>query len=1750
MSVQPLLNATKDDLCRTGSIASPMSPPSTLMKKEEVQRERAKALKWGHTKKKGPWQTKKPLHLMSNFRLETMSGKSIKSIMLLFYASVAFAFFTKVYSERVLELRNLCGGDVSSEFGDWNSSLCMREYHKDDFIPVHGVPGVENVSCPSEMCLKWDGEISGMSILNKMVFMAFVLDGSPVNQTGFSTSLWFGGWVTYADHVYEVPPSSFRANTTWSRDVHTWEKHMSTFTCKSGQKCDLIVFGEPFYVVSRTLTVQLLLLNADALYPVLFENDDLAPGIALVYHFWLETLLELAVRYGALFFVVYFFAVYIVYLGCKNFRSMKPHFRQYGAVRSRPWMIEQKWTVVVLFFSILYLNPAKLPSMVQMGEHDLRLDGAGWNWNDRVIKFIDANLPFYFINLLRMYELLIIAACCKQRPKLSVGKADWSRSLIYIFITLWYLTFLLQDWVHVKADYRAYYVSENTDPGLWGGELISNSLIFTMLVFVWIMAMIFYMLRASKGLVEQHYWPTKSRQLSFRFFLLLYLWHVVYSCSTFFYCVYKYSQGRTVLDQLVCKELSYGFTVGDTIANIVFVLILAQLYSPVVFDEGQVPPEAMDRAWVTSKWPTAWITYVNHTGNSTMYFFLWEKEREAFLRCQQEGARGDSGSKSLLFSAMRKALDAKKRVGDAVAHSMAQAQGAAHRSFTNAKQRIIDASWNGSLPNRRSTEGATLTPSPSKDDGLYMHTESGDADSTTSDEDEKKVKPLFSLELAVDLLCISWEVYGDEPGRDHSKEAKEGKMPIDCKRHNYELLEVIHACASEGRSPVFEKMHPKHDHMLAYRYIRSFMCCGPSCSNGEVRSGMCYACKEPECHREHSGETRPYCLCRDCFKNGLVEEVEAGSDRNTEGWLHETRHKVEDIINSITSAEIQIRMSDLQAIICKNEDRIVIAFRGTHCFQNVRTDFQMFRDVLEEMVNDKRTTLFDPSSWVSRFRKETGFGLPRCHRGFLQAFRMIRPQVMARLVPIIEKYPDLQICCTGHSLGGALAMLMAYWIKKEVKRRGTEKIVVYTFGSPRVGNAAFAETYDHAIPHSFRVVNQCDIVPTVPFGVHGAVFKHSGREVCIDKRGNLIIEPTFVERFIGPTKLVNSRFGGILQAFGGGRSLSDHMMVRYARSLNKVAGYFKVPDCELLLTPHKKAVWIHYRKRWDPSGQRCVLCYEKCKTGAYCSVNSSKHIVKHDVIDASEWEEEEKHRREKNDKRQKTGNRDDWALHDALSQREDAASQHSSSSDELSPEELRNSVGLSPNILSSPMVRSIKHSPLLAHLRSPRLPRPNGRSPPSPAVSDLQTPRRSSGSFAGLPQAMVMLLSPPKSALRQLSSTSASPVEATASTPVSVSYKPAPAHLGVPAISLSQPAAKKLSVSWHDTHGRPAEAADGTSSNDLLQAKLSNGRKAHPPPRLGYDTDSSLDSEEARNIRVFDGAITPKIDPIPMASGPRAPGDHPLVTIRIASGSAQSGSPEVVSPTQPWDDAPEGYAGLPASDDGRGDPRRADFSRLTSAKHVQGDAVRGYRQRPRSVETNAWDRHTQASPPSGRPAYSSALARTALLGRGSPPGQPVSWSPKRAGRSHTNPLGPNGFVGARGSPLLSNGRAAVDVAPGVAGSERKGSEVVGGYRLTVGGGDPKKRAVANGRKSSFNASSRASSTGHADSDAPGCRNSTSGSSGTNEACSGGTDAESHLAPLPAAAAHTLSLVDTVELSPGILYRPVEGEAVNGYRPNR
>ena len=100
----------------------------------------------------------------------------------------------------------------------------------------------------------------------------------------------------------------------------------------------------------------------------------------------------------------------------------------------------------------------------------------------------------------------------------------------------------------------------------------------------------------------------------------------------------------------------------------------------------------------------------------------------------------------------------------------------------------------------------------------------------------------------------------------------------------------------------------------------------------------------------------------------------------------------------------------------------------------------------------------------------------RVHGGFNRLANDIEID-LDKLASIDQNYSTIHV--VGHSLGGAVATLISNALRS---KRPSLPVVLYTFGSPRVGVDLFAQEFTKRIPESMqrRVFHSTDPIPTVP----------------------------------------------------------------------------------------------------------------------------------------------------------------------------------------------------------------------------------------------------------------------------------------------------------------------------------------------------------------------------------------------------------------------------------------------------------------------------------------------------------------------------------------------------------------------------------------------------------------------------------------------------------------------------------------------
>jgi len=124
----------------------------------------------------------------------------------------------------------------------------------------------------------------------------------------------------------------------------------------------------------------------------------------------------------------------------------------------------------------------------------------------------------------------------------------------------------------------------------------------------------------------------------------------------------------------------------------------------------------------------------------------------------------------------------------------------------------------------------------------------------------------------------------------------------------------------------------------------------------------------------------------------------------------------------------------------------------------------------------------------------------RVHRGFWRQFVYMKPILEQIIIPLwnaMKNFPNAKIIVTGHSLGGAVATIIAAYLRR-LLNLPLGKLLLLAFGSPRVGNYAFVKQInkDIGVFNIFRVNYRKDPIIRTPGLVLGYV--HVGNQRSIE----------------------------------------------------------------------------------------------------------------------------------------------------------------------------------------------------------------------------------------------------------------------------------------------------------------------------------------------------------------------------------------------------------------------------------------------------------------------------------------------------------------------------------------------------------------------------------------------------------------------------------------------------------------------------
>ena len=174
--------------------------------------------------------------------------------------------------------------------------------------------------------------------------------------------------------------------------------------------------------------------------------------------------------------------------------------------------------------------------------------------------------------------------------------------------------------------------------------------------------------------------------------------------------------------------------------------------------------------------------------------------------------------------------------------------------------------------------------------------------------------------------------------------------------------------------------------------------------------------------------------------------------------------------------------------------------------------------------------VYDDMDFVERENQELGI---RVHRGFDETLQECLPWIMEH---IDSKRP---ICVTGHSLGGAVAVLLV----GVLEHRGITDVSAVTFGQPKVTDAHGGAALNHL--SILRAVYDDDPVPRLPpVAVGGGdpeVYQHFGAEVILEADGTF-----YYRREHDPDRVDVSEFWSNIAHL---RPKSHYLTVSYIPSL-------------------------------------------------------------------------------------------------------------------------------------------------------------------------------------------------------------------------------------------------------------------------------------------------------------------------------------------------------------------------------------------------------------------------------------------------------------------------------------------------------------------------------------------------------------------------------------------------------------------------
>lgn len=213
--------------------------------------------------------------------------------------------------------------------------------------------------------------------------------------------------------------------------------------------------------------------------------------------------------------------------------------------------------------------------------------------------------------------------------------------------------------------------------------------------------------------------------------------------------------------------------------------------------------------------------------------------------------------------------------------------------------------------------------------------------------------------------------------------------------------------------------------------------------------------------------------------------------------------------------------TDFQCSITKEGERLFVAVRGT--------------EKKQDWKNNVNCSLTEYPLGSGR----------KIHTGYLLQWLSVQQDVMDKIDAMLVKYKGDVNCVTfcGHS-AGAITVLVALHFAERAKTEHTEpaksiRADCVTFGSPRLGNAAFKKHFEENVSCTRAVLDR-DIVTRVPFW---GGYNHVGKPIQIRDKVILHRDTSNCEAALWMA------LGIVCQSEIG---IADHSMIRYCAYIDNL----------------------------------------------------------------------------------------------------------------------------------------------------------------------------------------------------------------------------------------------------------------------------------------------------------------------------------------------------------------------------------------------------------------------------------------------------------------------------------------------------------------------------------------------------------------------------------------------------------------------